>query len=229
MDAWLGLISPCTSEDVVAEVAHHRAVRLPAKAFRHLEPIAVERAQLDDAEPVELDQSRDALRIGERIGRDDLLEGPMAEAAQRKQQQLAIGDHRFLLGERELAAQRLPIGDAPREIGEIHFQHAQHFVDARERHVAFREDALDARFGHAELAREVGVGDARGLELGLQRTDKVLGGAHRRAFQGSKYRQIVLAVRSGATSPLALDAETDPGRGSIQLQPEPPISKRSPR
>ena len=42
--------------DVLAEILHHRPVRQPAKSLRDLEPVAVERAQLDDAEPVELGQ-----------------------------------------------------------------------------------------------------------------------------------------------------------------------------
>ena len=48
--------------DVLAEVGHHRPVRQPAKALRDLEPVAVERLELDDAEPVEPGQVARCIR-----------------------------------------------------------------------------------------------------------------------------------------------------------------------
>ena len=117
--------------------------------------------------------------FGERVGGDDLLEGPLAQAADRQQQQLAVGHDRASCSSGELAAQRLGVGHLARQLGEIHLQHAQHLVDARQRHVALGEHALDARLGQAELARQVGIGDARGAQLGLQRRDEGGGSAHR--------------------------------------------------
>src|SRR5450631_974051 len=67
--------------DVLAEVRHRRAVRQPAKALRDLEPIAVERFELDDAETIEPHQVLDALGIGEEVVARHRLEGPLAEAA----------------------------------------------------------------------------------------------------------------------------------------------------
>ena len=167
--------------DMLAKVRHHRPVRPPAKALRDLEPIAVERAQLDDAEPVEAHQIGDAFGIGEAIGADHLLEGPLAQAADREQQQAPIGDDRLLLLERQLAAQRLRVGDLARELGKVHLQHAQHVVDSRQRHVGLGEHALDARLRHPELRRQIGIGDVDGLQLGLECADEVLSGAHRGA------------------------------------------------
>ena len=106
------------------------------------------------------------------------LERPLAEAADREQQELAVGDDgRFLL-DRQLARQRLRVGDLARQLGEIHLQHAQHLVDARQRHVRLGEDALDARLRHAERVGEVGVGDAGRAQLRLEGVDEVLGRAH---------------------------------------------------
>ena len=78
----------------------------------------------------------------------------------------------------ELARQRLRVGDLARQLGEIHLQHAQHLVDARQRHVGLGEDALDARLRHAERVGEVGVGDAGRAQLRLEGVDEVLGRAH---------------------------------------------------
>jgi hypothetical protein len=73
---------------------------------------------------------------------------------------------------RQLAQQRLRVHDARGQLGEVHLQHRQHLVDARQRHVALGEDALDARLGHLQLAGQAGVGDAAGAQLGLQRVTR---------------------------------------------------------
>ena len=53
----------------VAEVVHHRPLRPPAKALGDPQVIAVERAQVDDAEPVEAGELLHALGLGDRVGR----------------------------------------------------------------------------------------------------------------------------------------------------------------
>ena len=52
-------------------------------------------------------------------------------------------DGAFLV-QRQLAPQGLGIGDLARQFGEVHLQHTQHIVDARQRHVGLGKDALDA-------------------------------------------------------------------------------------
>ena len=97
--------------DVLAEVAHHRPVRQPAKALRDLEPVAVERPQLDDAEVVEPGQVLDALGVAERVLPGHLLERPLAEAADRQQQQPRSATTAASCSLGELARQRLRVDD----------------------------------------------------------------------------------------------------------------------
>src|SRR5258708_22381132 len=131
---------------MLPEVLHHRPMGAPAEALRDLQRIAVQRAQLDDAEAIELGEMGDALGIAERPVRHDVLVGPQAQAADGHEKEPAIGDYGLLLLERELAAEGPGVGHLARQVGEIHLQNAQHVVDARERHVALGEDALYARF-----------------------------------------------------------------------------------
>jgi hypothetical protein len=42
---------------VLAEVGHHRAVGAPAEGLVQLQPVAVQRPQLDDAQPVQRGQA----------------------------------------------------------------------------------------------------------------------------------------------------------------------------
>ncbi len=203
-------------DHVLAEVGHHRPVRPPAKALRDLQPVAVERPQFDDAEAVELDQQAHALGLGDRIGAGDLLEGPLAQRADREQQQLAVGDDGALLLERQLMAQRLRVGDLAGELGEIHLQHAQDLVDAGQRHVGLREHPLDARLRHAELVGELRIGQVRRLQLLLQRGDQVLGGAH-----GPAVWQSGPAARTSSTArgrKTALDGRRPDSRGRTRLR-----------
>jgi hypothetical protein len=154
-------------------------LRQPAEALGQLQPVAVARAQLDDADAVELRQRLDQLRLGQVVGGEDFLGRHLAHDADRHHQQRAVGDHGLLLCQRQLQHQRLGVGHAPRQVGEIQPQHAADVVDARDRHVAAAaEHALDAGLGHAELLRQPRVGDAGSLEFGLEQGDQVGGGAH---------------------------------------------------
>src|SRR5204862_265387 len=83
----------------------HRAVRPPAKPLRDLEPVAVERTQLDDAEAIELGEVLDALGIAERVLGRHRLERPLAEAADGEQEQAPVGNDGSLLLDAELARQ----------------------------------------------------------------------------------------------------------------------------
>jgi hypothetical protein len=165
----VGADAEIVASHLLAKVGRHRAVWPPAEALRHLEPVAVQGPQLDDPELVQTQQVPHALGLADRVRRGHLLEAPLAEGADRQQQELAVGDDGRRLFERELAVQRLRVGDLAGEFGAVHLQHAQHRVDAPQRHVALGEDALDARFGLAQLPRQVGVGDAGGLQFVLQR------------------------------------------------------------
>ena len=194
------------SDNILAKVLHHRPVREPAKALGHVEPVAVQRAQFDDAQPVKPSQQGHAFGVAEGVGRDDLLERPMAQAADRGEQQFAVADDGLLLLRRQLAAQWLRVGDLAREFGEIHLQHAQHFIDARQRHVGLRKDTLDARLGQPQVPGQLGVSDAGGLQLGLQRAHQVLRRAHRRGSDRPiGYRETIPDGRDMATQRAVLD------------------------
>ena len=107
-----------------------------------------------------------------------LLQRPLAQDADRAQQQLLVGHHRLFLLLRQFLQQRLRVGHATRQFGEIQLERAADRVDARQRHVALGQHALDAGLRHAQRARQVGVGHLRGLEFLLQGQDEVGGGAH---------------------------------------------------
>jgi hypothetical protein len=163
---------------VLAEEVHHRPVRAPAEGLGQLEPVAVQRPQLDDADAVELRQAADALGLADAVGRHDLLQRPLAQHADGHQQQLLVLDHRLFLLLRQLLEQRLGVGHAARQFGEIDLQGAADGVDPRQRHVALGQHPLDAGLGHVQRARQVGVGHAGALEFVLQGLDEVDGGAH---------------------------------------------------
>ena len=89
---------------LLAKILHHRTIGAPAKRLGHVQAVAVQRTQLDDTQSIELDQVLHALGVAERVAGDDLFVGPLAQTTDRHQQQLAIGHHRLLLVERQLAA-----------------------------------------------------------------------------------------------------------------------------
>ena len=98
---------------VFPEVAHHRTMFAPAEGFGQLEAIAVHRAQLNDADAVELGEVFHALGFAHAVARCDLLQRPLAEHANGGEQQFFIGHHRAFLLLRHFAQQRLRIGHAP--------------------------------------------------------------------------------------------------------------------
>ena len=59
---------------VLAKVIHHRAVVAPSKGLGELEPISVERPQLNDAYAVKLGQVLDAFCLGEPVVGGHLLQ-----------------------------------------------------------------------------------------------------------------------------------------------------------
>ena len=161
-------------------------------------------AELDDAEAIELDQVLDALGVAELVLARHRLERPLAEAADREQQKAPVGDDRGLLLDRQLARQRLRVGDLARQLGEIHLQDAQHLVDSRERHVGLGEDALDARFRHAERFGEVGVSDSCRAQLGLEDVDEILGCAHRRDYFAIENSTALLTAYTAPSAPITV-------------------------
>jgi hypothetical protein len=52
----------------------------------------------------------------------------------------------------QFAPRRRGLRHLARQLGEVHAQHGQHLVDARQRQVALGEDAFDAALGQAQLA-----------------------------------------------------------------------------
>ena len=112
-------------DHLLAEVLHHRAIGAPAKGLGDVQPIAVQRPQLDDAEAIELEQVLHALGIAEGVAGDDLLEGPWLR------QQIAIaaaacGRRRPLSPDRVSArCAWVRVGNLAREFGEVGLHHAQ--------------------------------------------------------------------------------------------------------
>ena len=106
-----------------------------------------------------------------------------------QQQQLLVLDHGLFLLERQLLEQRLRIGHAPGEFGEVDLERAADRIDPRQRHVALGQHPLDAGFGHVQRPREVRVGHAGGLEFVLQGQDEVDGGAHGGTSIACRYRK----------------------------------------
>ncbi|MPN06912.1 hypothetical protein SDC9_154169 [bioreactor metagenome] len=74
--------------------------------------------------------------------------------------------------------QRPAVGHIARQIGKVQVQGAADLVDARQRHVALGQHALDAGFGHAYGLCQVGIGHLRGLEFFLDSGDEIGGRAH---------------------------------------------------
>jgi len=169
----------------LAEIAHQRAVGLPAQRLVDLQPIAVVRPQLEHLEPVERGQRGHDLSGLHPVVVDDLLEGPLAERAQRDGEQPRIGHQHTLLRGLEHQARRAPVADLAGQVGEVDPQHRENLVDAAERHVSLGQDALDARLGQAELAGELRVGEAGAAQLGLQCGDEIARAAHGESRQRS--------------------------------------------
>ncbi len=164
-------------------------MRAPAKGLGQLEPVAVHRAQLDDADAVELRQVLDALGLAQAVGGQHLLQSPLAEHADGHQQQLLVGHHRLLLLLRQLLDQGLVVGHTARQVGKIQAQHVADGIDARQRHVTLGQHPLDAGLRHAQRLGQVGIGHLRGFQLFLQCQYQIGGGAH-------GYRPVILWVPS---------------------------------
>src|SRR6185436_16112982 len=66
----------------------------------------------------------------------------------------------------------------PRHFVQVEIHRGEHFLDAREREAAARKHALDARFGEAQAARELGVGQSLRTHAFLERLDEAAGRPH---------------------------------------------------
>jgi len=163
---------------VFAEELHHRSVRAPAEGLGHLEAVAIQRLQFDDAQAVELRQVAHGLGIAEGVHAHDLLERPLAERAQRHDQQALVRHDGALLFQRQFVAQQFQLGHLARQLREVALEHAADLVDALQWHVALGEHPLHAGLGQPEFAAEVRIGQLGKLQLALEDVDDLGGGAH---------------------------------------------------
>jgi hypothetical protein len=62
------------------------------------------------------------------------------------------------------------------------------------------EHPLDAGFGHAQAFGHHGIGDAGGLEFGLEQRNQIGGGAHDIGNSRQKVSQTILQVEPNGTS-----------------------------
>ena len=166
----------------LAEELHQRAVGQPAQGLAHAQAVAVAGAQLDQAQRVQPGEAGHALGLGEAVGGGDLRGCPLAQHAQRQQQQARVGHHGGLLRGGQHRPLGLGFGHLARQLGKVGLQHATDGVHPGQRHVAAGQHALDAGFGQAQLARQRGIGDAGTLELGLEHLHQRLGGGHAAPF-----------------------------------------------
>ncbi len=166
---------------LLAEELHDGSLGAPAEGLGHAQLVAVQRPQLDDAQPVQLRERARDFGLVDAVHIDHLLEAPLAQAADRHQQQLVIGHYRALLFEREFMTFGAGLVELGRELGKVAVQHAADLIHARERHLAAAgKHALDARLRQRKLARQIGVADAGRLQFGLDQLDQGLGGRHGR-------------------------------------------------
>ncbi len=151
-----------------AEVLLHRAVGQPVEGVRDAQAVAVQRFEFDQAQPVQFGQAADALGLRQRIRFHHLLQAPVAQAADRHQQQARMRHQRLFLHQGERVGMRRDVGRAAQYVFHGDAGGLADQGQARQRHIVLAKHALDARFAHGDALGQYLVRDAGGAQLGAQ-------------------------------------------------------------
>ena len=136
-------------------------MRPPAKSLVQFQAVAVQRAQFDDANAIQLHQVLHGFRVAQAVLVGHLLQRPLAEHTNGHQQQFFVGHHCTLLFRAQFLEQGLRFGHPTCQIRKVQSHRAADRVHAAQWHVAFGQHALHAGFGHAQRHSEVGIGHAQ--------------------------------------------------------------------
>ena len=136
----------------------YRPVSPPGEVAGRQQPIAIERQQFDNAQPVQPNQATFYLLLCQRISADHVVDTPSVDDQERHQQQRRIGNECLLLLGRQLADQLALFCETIRQVGEFQSHQRQHFFHATERHVTLAEHAFDAGFAEVEFRGDIPVG-----------------------------------------------------------------------
>ena len=103
--------------------------------------------------------------------RDDLRQRPAVDQEVGHQQQLRVGEQRFLLLGRELREEFAALVHELDEVADLEPDLVADLLEPLERERLAREQPLDARFAQPDARGELGVGHALRLQVALELAD----------------------------------------------------------
>src|SRR4029434_302125 len=135
--------------------------------MRYQELYTVVGLQLDEPQPVELEQQLQAFGLVDFVGGDDLLQGNVIQSADGDQEQLGGGNDLLFLLPGELRDQRLLLVQYAREVGQLRVGQLADLVQPLQSEIPPRKHAFDASLAQAQAARHLRIGDTARPELAL--------------------------------------------------------------
>ena len=177
----------------VFEKGLNRPLRQPVEIARDIQAHAVARQQVDQAQAIEPREAMDDLGFAHGVSRDDVVDRPMIERADRYEQELGVAHELALLRLFERAQALTAGGGFLRQLGHREPEQPRHIGEPVERQALDGEHALHARLGHFERHGDVFVGEPALFEQAFDAIDELSGFGH-------GYQKTILEGRKDATS-----------------------------
>src|SRR6185436_12923256 len=189
-------------DELLVNVVVHGPARPPREVTADEHARAVVGLQLDDPQPIELDEIAQRLAPREIVHADDIVELPAIEHQPGHQKQLRVRDHFLLLRQRQLIDRRRLLLHLLDQLGHLESGQLTDQIEALEREVARGEQAFDARFAQLQMLRHVRVREAAPPQCALELGDDLGSLRHARSAPRqfpSKYHVTILCGALRAT------------------------------
>src|SRR5262245_29273682 len=136
--------------------------------MRYQELYTVVGLQLDEPQPVELEQELEAFGLVDFVSGDHLLQGNVIQGADGDQEELGSGNDVLFLLPGQLRNQTFLLMQYAGEVGQVRVGKLADLVQPLQCEIPPRKHALDAGFAQAQPACHLRVRDTARLELALE-------------------------------------------------------------